>query len=294
MSELAIARTKYFLSVDVRCTEIQKMNEIETGDDNNENGTRERPSTSATETTVVVCCGCRRLPKAKGRKYQKEAPHQGFLRVLNKGQQGGTGGGAWASFRKVRRYKDSSLGLDSEWTAFSAEQPGASTIQSPIRGGRTSLKPHQGHTTHEDLQDTTEESLFFFDAVDRPLGDNEYPIDGYAISSGVVFTTSMAHPAPQVNLRQDPSTMLRPSAIQQHKKKNKITDHQRPSIRFHKVRNRSHGDLFDELKSPRTKIREKVQDSSRNNTEFLEDAIGLAGYPGKLTVAELEECVRQQ
>ena len=276
------------------------MNEIETGDDNNENGTRERPSTSATETTVVVCCGCRRLPKAGRRKYQKESQQKGFLRVLNKGQQGGTGGGAWASFRKVRRYKDSSLGLDSEWTAFSAEQPGASTIQSPIRGGRTSLKPHQGTTNHAELPDTTEESLFFFDAVDRPLGDNEYPIDGYAISSGVVFTTSMAHPAPQVNLRHDPSTMLRPSAIQhqhhqrQTKTKKKIVDHQRPSVRFHKVRNRSHGDLTAELQSPRTKIREKVQDSSRNNTELLEDAIGLAGYPGKLTVEELEECVRQQ
>ena len=38
-------------------------------------------------------------------------------------------------------------------------------------------------TTHEDLQDTAEESLFLFDAVDRPLVDNEYPIDGSALSS---------------------------------------------------------------------------------------------------------------
>ena len=71
---------------------------------------------------------------------------------------------------------------------------------------------------HYDIDDYDNESMYFFDAVDEPLQDEEYPIDGYVIKSSggelgdypIIFTTTLQHPAPRVSM-EDPNTMLRSS-----------------------------------------------------------------------------------
>ena len=59
-----------------------------------------------------------------------------------------------------------------------------------------------------------DESMFFFDALEDPLDDEEYPIDSYVVKSDalgeypIYFTTSLQHPAPHVSM-DEPETMLK-------------------------------------------------------------------------------------
>ena len=260
------------------------------------------PATETTETTteeitVAVCCGCR--PKAtaanktKTKKYTKELSQKGWLRVFH--TKRGT--------NNTRRYKDTALGNDSEWTAFH----------------------HHTHHDHDydnddnddnddDDNESSTSSMFFFDAVDHPLGEDEFPfpVDGYAIggpNSGVVFTTSIEHPAPNVSM-DDPTTMLRHSAAKAVSvassrnddnyevddddddddegidvdRRALITNHKEVSARFRRIRKRSPSELHKSLTTIQTPT------TTNNNNNNLENAIGLAGYPGTLTVHELNEC----
>jgi cyclophilin family peptidyl-prolyl cis-trans isomerase len=185
--------------------------------------------------------------------------------------------------------------------------------------------------------DDSSNSQFFFDAVDQPLGDEEYPIDGYVIKSGgelgdypIIFTTSLQHPAPHFTT-DDPSTWLRKSLkvttttaaapatgaeeeeeedtaeemddeeeaadevvelTQPQKKKKKkpkpavrrdsnmsvasrdtIQSHKEPSLRFLNIKQRTPSTHKIHLEKPRVK------------------SLGLPGYPGELTMEEMEECV---
>ena len=249
-----------------------------------------RTASANTTTTVAVCCGCRR-PKAekKTKKYRKEPSVNGWRRVFNLRQ------------RRQRRYRDADIGKDSEWTAFHHHHHNESISSK-----------NDINDNNEDEDD--DESMFFFDAVDHPLGDDEYPIDGYAIGgigAKVVFTTSIEHPAPRVSMEKPASMLRRPSGSSSskpssranseggadddnavaiiepqidHDRKTKITNHKEPSLRFHKIRKRSSQEIEAELKKSR------INDPSLQHSA-LEDAIGMAGYPGTLTVEELEECV---
>eukprot|EP00532_Pseudo-nitzschia_australis_P004986 CAMPEP_0168202500 /NCGR_PEP_ID=MMETSP0139_2-20121125/24308_1 /TAXON_ID=44445 /ORGANISM="Pseudo-nitzschia australis, Strain 10249 10 AB" /LENGTH=719 /DNA_ID=CAMNT_0008128197 /DNA_START=164 /DNA_END=2323 /DNA_ORIENTATION=- len=229
-----------------------------------------------TETTVSTCCGCRPKAKRKSRKYKKEPEIDGWRRV----------------FHLRARFRDVDPGKDSEWTAFHHHHGSES--------GRSSVK-----------SDDDDDSMFFFDAVDHPLGEDEYPIDGYIIGGRgkprVVFTTSMEHPAPRVSL-EEPVSMLRNSLKNgpcsstgsrvswrdaheddslelvpqentnySNRTKAKIANHKEPSLRFKRIRSRSTEELTTDLQQFPT-------------PPAVEDVIGMAGYPGTLTVEELEEC----
>ena len=233
----------------------------------------------STETTVSTCCGCRPKAKRKSRKYKKEPEIDGWRRV----------------FCLRARFRDVDPGKDSEWTAFHHHHGSES-----------------GRSVKSDGEDDDDDdSMFFFDAVDHPLGEDEYPIDGYVIGGKgkprVVFTTSMEHPAPRVSL-EEPTSMLRnslkngPSSstgsrvswrdtdddshelVSQEntnhssRTKAKIANHKEPSLRFKRIRSRSTEELATDLQQfPKPPA--------------VEDVIGMGGYPGTLTVEELEECV---
>jgi len=217
------------------------------------------------DNTVSICCGCRPKAKQKNRKYRKEPDIDGWRRVfgLRSGQS-----------------KGNLKGGKSEWTAF-----------------------HNQHHCGESFKsaknyDDDDDSMFFFDAVDHPLDDDEFPIDGYVVGGRgkprVVFTTSIEHPAPRVTFRE-PDSMLRSSMRsltssqagsvheddtteypESGRTKAKILDHRRPSLRLSRIRTRSAEDLDSDLRN--------------FSKSSVPDVIGMAGYPGTLTVEELEEC----
>ena len=224
------------------------------------------------EETVEVCCGCRPKAKRRNRKFRKlEVEPSSGKKLWKK---------SVSSVSRIRnwRYRDALVGDDSEWTAFSQNRD-ARSIKSSASAD--------------------DDELFFFDAVEYPLGDGEYPIDGYAVGGQqkfkVVFTTSVQPPA-NASL-SDPESMLRPGSRSSsfgslsdfedaydvvqtdssHSRDSKIRNHKEPSARFMKIRRRTDEEVKDGLTRPRS--------------SNLEDTIGLAGYPGTLTVEELEECV---
>jgi hypothetical protein len=254
-------------------------------------------TTTSDEITVAVCCGCRPKAKPKSKKYLRELSQRGYLRVFH--SKRGT---------NIKRYKDTSLGNDSEWTAYHHHHT------------HNSVDDDNDGNDDNDDNDDDESSMFFFDAVDHPLGEDEFPfkVDGYAIggpNSGVVFTTSIEHPAPIVSM-DDPTTMLRHSAkvassasaasssrnddnddddeiegIDEDRRAS-ISNHKEPSARFRRLRKRSTSELQAELttaQSSSNKLLTTPQTTANNNNN-LENAIGLAGYPGTLTVDELNEC----
>lgn len=224
------------------------------------------------EETVEVCCGCRPKAKRRNRKFRKlEVEPSSGKKLWRK---------SVSSVSKIRnwRYRDADIGDDSEWTAFSQNRS--------VRSIRSSV-------------DSDDDELYFFDAVDQPLDDDEYPIDGYAIGGQqkfkVVFTTSI-QPSPKASLA-DPDSMLRPQSRSSslgslsdfedaydivptessHSRSSKIRNHKEPSARFMKIRRRTDEEVKEDLTRP--------------GSSTLENTIGLAGYPGTLTVEELEECV---
>jgi hypothetical protein len=250
-------------------------------------------SQSVESTEAEVCCGCRPKAKRKTRKFQTvQAPPTTSPTARKK---------KWwkkavANVRQVNywRYRDSTMGEDSEWKAFSQN-----------RDTRSIMSSEKGD----------DESMYFFDAVGRPLGDDEYPIDGYAIGAQkfkVVFTTSVQAPDRKVSL-SDPNSMLRPrsrasslgsnSSFQRPRSRSssfgsldsfedayelepletpknprdRIQNLKETSMRFRKIRRRTSEELAAELQKP--------------SAEAIENAIGMAGYPGTLTVEQLEECV---
>ena len=238
---------------------------------------------------VNVCCGCRPKAKRRSRKFRKlgaklEAEPSSGKKLWKK---------AVSAIKKARnrRYQDADIGDDSEWTAFSQNRDARS-----IKSGEGSC----------------DDELYFFDAVDRPLGDEEYPIDGYAIGTQkfkVVFTTSIHSSSTKASL-SDPDSMLRrrsrssslgsmsslndefedacefesiesshsrKTKVSSHNRKTKIQNHSETSARFERIRTSPYAELEVELTKPMSST--------------IEDAIGLAGYPGTLTVEQLEECV---
>ncbi len=118
------------------------------------------------------------------------------------------------------------------------------------------------------------DSLFYFDAEQNPLRDDEYPI---------VFTDFIIHPKPTVSMTA-PETMLRKSVdfVEQVKSNENsylrrqvsapIENHKSRSARLEHMIRRSTMEQQLELEDPRVKI-------------------PLQGYPGDLTVSELAECV---
>jgi hypothetical protein len=322
-------------------------------ENNNTNTTTTTTTSSVVAVTVAVCCGCRPKAKSKTKKYIKESSQRGWLRVFH--SQRGTAAAT------TRRYKDTLLGNDSEWTAFHQHHATHPT-HNKKEEDNDEKKAIDNDNDNDD--ESSSSSMFFFDAVDQPLGENEFPfpfpfpIDGYAIggpNSGIVFTTSIEHPAPKVTM-DDPTTMLRHSAkeaalsassaassssrndseddndndddnddnddndddseieieIEIEDRRASISNHKEPSARFRRIRKRSTSELQEELKnsppssslssskskllitsktSKTTPTTPTPQTTTTNsNTNNLENAIGLAGYPGTLTIDELNEC----
>jgi hypothetical protein len=137
------------------------------------------------------------------------------------------------------------------------------------------------------------DSLFFFDAEQDPLDESEYP---------VIFTDFLRHPKPKVSLEAPESMLRKVSFMEQEAEKRLLSasehaatsapsasgatkdfrrqysapiDHEatQRSQRFLRLVQRSTLEQEHELQAPRVKI-------------------PLQGYPGDLTVAELQECVR--
>jgi len=256
------------------------LSRISSSNDNNNNTIK---STDSQE-SITVCCGCRPKAKRRTRKFQKLDKHseRWWERAVIKA--------------KTWRYRDADAGEDKEWKAFIRQNNGDANSFCRQNSG-------DGQASHQSAK-SDDESLYWFDAVDNPLGQDEYPIDGYAIGASnfkVVFTTSLP-PSPKVSL-SDPDSMLRPRSrassmassvcssqnldfedafelepIDHPEHKPKIANHKEPSMRFKRMQRRSTEELTAELRrQPR-------------NANALEDAIGLAGYPGTLTMNELEEC----
>jgi hypothetical protein len=187
------------------------------------------------------------------RRYRKYSLTSSFKRMMH-----GSGG----------RYFDATTGPDAEW---------------------------RGHYEKDAKGVEDEDSLFFFDAVDRPLGDEEYPLDGgpdagrYVVRGPalgdypIVFTTSLQHPAPHVSM-EEPASMLRhlsDATLEDDEQRDEsvevwssepIQSHKEPSMRLLRIKRRPTMEHSVRLATPRIKIREK-------------------GYPGELTVEELDECV---
>ena len=126
-----------------------------------------------------------------------------------------------------------------------------------------------------DFADDDDDNLFFFDAEENPLGDDEYPI---------VFTTNLQHPKPLVTF-EHPESLLRgaiPVEMKHEERDEKkayrraqsvpIESHKTPSQRLLQIARRPTDETTMLLEKPRVKI------DSR-------------GYPGELTVVELAECV---
>mmetsp|Transcript_20969 Transcript_20969/g.48695 ORF Transcript_20969/g.48695 Transcript_20969/m.48695 type:complete len:276 (+) Transcript_20969:102-929(+) len=136
---------------------------------------------------------------------------------------------------------------------------------------RAMVAPAPVPTTKDEVADNDDaasvaSSLFYFDAVEEPLGEEEYP---------PIFTTAIVHPKPQVTL-DDPKTLLRkPSIIKPtttSTQENQEPNKSGRSVRFVTIAERPASEHAELLKSPRVPQAEK-------------------GFPGGLTVVELEECV---
>lgn len=172
------------------------------------------PGESSAEVVSTVCCGCR----PKSRRYEKfdnftESIHRAFRRrrrhdsdnydinnETRQQQQEGQGQrdrtdsmastrSLFSTWNRRRRYFDANMGDDAHWNKVMQEQQ----MNDDSIGA---------------------DSLYFFDALEHPLGDEEYPIDGYVIKSDllgdypIVFTTSVQHPAPHVSM-DHPETLLK-------------------------------------------------------------------------------------
>lgn len=127
-------------------------------------------------------------------------------------------------------------------------------------------------------EEVSESSMFYFDAVETPLGEDEYP---------PFFTTSILHPKPNVTL-EDPISLLKhdPTSppkgrIHQEEEEEEqvdlrphkpISSHKRRSVRWDEITRRPTMEHTHALSEPRVPQAEQ-------------------GYPGELTVHELEECV---
>jgi hypothetical protein len=128
-------------------------------------------------------------------------------------------------------------------------------------------------------EEASESSMFYFDAVETPLGEDEYP---------PFFTTSIPHPKPSVTL-DDPITLLKHAPTPPLKgripeeeevkeqedfrnHKPPISSHKRRSVRWEQITRRPTMEHTHALSEPRVPQAEK-------------------GYPGELTIHELEECV---
>lgn len=116
-------------------------------------------------------------------------------------------------------------------------------------------------------------TLFFFDAVETPLGEDEYP---------PIFTVGIPHPKPRVTL-EDPITLLKhaPSSPLSEEMTEEFVsgikspiaiDHRQNSERFQVITRRPTLENAKALQDPRVAQAER-------------------GFPGGLTFSELEECV---
>ena len=120
----------------------------------------------------------------------------------------------------------------------------------------------------------TSSSLYFFDAVETPLAEDEYP---------PVFTTAIQHPKRRVTL-EDPVTMLHHSPTSPIN--NQMDDEDDPLLgRGGPIESHSSGSQRFEMISRRPTI-EHAKALSEPRVPQQE-----RGFPGGLTVAELEECV---
>eukprot|EP00980_Cylindrotheca_fusiformis_P021916 scaffold8747_cov96-Cylindrotheca_fusiformis.AAC.11 len=136
--------------------------------------------------------------------------------------------------------------------------------------------PPPSHSRNSSFDVSDSSSLYYFDAVETPLGEDEYP---------PFFTTSIVHPKPKVTL-EDPTTMLKHApndalmktegneAEDEVHPKKPISSHMRRSVRFEKITRRPTIEHAQALRQPRVAQNEK-------------------GYPGGLTSSELEECKKK-
>ena len=120
------------------------------------------------------------------------------------------------------------------------------------------------------------ESLFYFDAEQDLLDDDEYPI---------VFTNFLVHPKPVVSM-DDPESMLRKSV--------EFVDqpNDKPAVEGFR---RQLSAPIENYKSRSARLEQMIRRSTMEQQKELEKPrikIPLQGYPGDLTVAELAECVR--
>jgi hypothetical protein len=133
------------------------------------------------------------------------------------------------------------------------------------RRGSTESSQFVDVVHHDDpiWEQESNDSQYFFDAVQEPLKEGEYP---------VVFYNYLKH-KPDVSFA-DPESLLRPS----DKKKNGIRHaesgplERRPSNRMLTILRRGTLEHKQALESPRIRI-------------------PISGYPGELTIEELAQCV---
>jgi hypothetical protein len=105
------------------------------------------------------------------------------------------------------------------------------------------------------------DSQYFFDAVQEPLKDGEYP---------VVFYNQLKH-KPEVSFAH-PESLLRPNDAAAVRQKELALSERRPSTRLLNILRRGSLEHKQALESPRIKI-------------------PISGYPGELTIPELAQCV---
>lgn len=119
------------------------------------------------------------------------------------------------------------------------------------------------------------ESLFYFDAEQDLLPDDEYPI---------MFSNFLVHPKPVVSMAH-PETMLRKSVD--------FVDQQQPNkAKDHGFRRQLSAPI-ENHKSRSARLEQMIRRSTMEHQQELEKPrikIPLQGYPGDLTVAELAEC----
>ena len=121
-------------------------------------------------------------------------------------------------------------------------------------------------TIHHDdplWEQESNDSQYFFDAVQEPLKDGEYP---------VVFSNHLKH-KPEVSFA-DPQSLLRPSVDKKHAVRHaeSAPSGRRPSARMLTILRRGTLEHKQALESPRIRI-------------------PISGYPGELTIEELAQCV---
>ena len=148
--------------------------------------------------------------------------------------------------------------------------------------------------------DWDKESMYYFDAQEEPLKEDEYP---------VVFTDFLRHPKPIVSM-DHPESLLSPSVttavsstqLSEHGGSSKgkpfgesLRRQTSEPIESGKEREGGPWQPIANYQSRSARLEKMIQRPAEDEQKLLEKPrveIPMQGYPGGLTMAELAECVR--